>query len=1175
MKTPLPVIILLAGIACYCPSVNAQSAWSSAAPLGHGATPRYNACAMSIGSKGYIGTGFYNSNFYSDFFEFDGTSNIWSQKAFFTGGNRSGATAFSIGLKGYIGLGYDGLNYKDDFWEYDQAGETWTQKATFPGTARSGAVGFAIGTKGYAGTGYTGTVRKNDFWEYEPATNTWTQKANFGGVGRSAAAGFAIGTKGYLGTGYDGTNRKTDFWEFDQASNTWTQKAAFGGSARSNSVSFAIGTKGYIGTGLDGTYKNDFWEYNPATNTWTSKATFGGAGRYNAAGFSIGTKGYIGTGFDGITARYDFWEYDQTTNTWLQKSAFGGFARTGAVSFTLNNKGYVGTGYDGNNYTNDFWLFDPSNNQWTQKASCPGSGRTGAVGFAINSKGYMGTGYNGTYLNDFWEYDPVANSWTSKANFGGAGRAEAAGMVINAKGYIGTGTSGNSKSDMWEFDPVANTWMQKNDFPGGNRQEACAFSVNSKGYLATGVDNSESFYDDLWEFDPAANTWLQIADFPAGTRKGAAAITFNNKGYVCAGIDQQGLNQRDFWEFNPATGGWTRKSDYMGTARNSSIMFTTESTIWSGFGDDGSIYKNDLWKFNPANSITLPGPGFCAGSSFIITFTDANYAFAGNVYTAQLSNESGSFSVPATIGTLGSTASGTMPVTLPQGLVAGTNYKIRILSSNPVQTLDTSSSFSVYTAPTIISCPPPVTANTDLNLCSATVSFGAGQASGIPAPVFSFSPASGSTFATGATNVTATASNTCGTANCSFIVTINDNQSPGIICPSPVTINAGSGLCSVTGVNLGTPVTTDNCGIAGFLNNAPSTFQVGTTNVVWKVNDINGNMGQCLQTVTVVDNQPPVISNCPNNISGCSSIVSWVPPVAADNCGVASLTSNKSPGSSFPNGITNVTYTATDVNGNFTTCSFTVTVAAPVYTVTPTGSSAFCIPGGVKMTVSPAGDAYQWYKNNVVISGATKATFTSKGTGSYFCKVTSSTCGINNSNTLTTTGIAKPAAVISPFGNVTICSGQTITLAANTGTGLTYKWKKGSAVIAGATNSTYTASQAGTYQVIVTNSAGCSNTSVTAVVKIGCKEFINAAGKINLNVFPNPSDGYFYAAISTDASTPSTIQVADLLGRVIFREVVNDCTEIAIDLRGNPSGIYFVSLQSNETRIVKKIEVTH
>ena len=42
----------------------------------------------------------------------------------------------------------------NDFWEYDPSTNTWTQKADFGGTARNWAVGFSIGNKGYIGTGY-------------------------------------------------------------------------------------------------------------------------------------------------------------------------------------------------------------------------------------------------------------------------------------------------------------------------------------------------------------------------------------------------------------------------------------------------------------------------------------------------------------------------------------------------------------------------------------------------------------------------------------------------------------------------------------------------------------------------------------------------------------------------------------------------------------------------------------------------------------------------------------------------------------------------------------------------------------------------------------------------------------------------------------------------------------
>lgn len=271
--------------------------------------------------------------------------NTWTQKANFGGTSRSDAVGFSIGTKGYIGTGFDGTGYVQDFWEYDQGTDAWTQKANFSGAGRASAVGFSIGTKGYIGTGWNGVSYYQDFWEWDQASNVWTQKANFGGTGRLGSVGFSIGSKGYIGTGYDGA-LKQDFWEWNQSTNLWTQKANFGGTARDSAVGFSIDTNGYIGTGWDGAYKNDFWEYDRIANTWTQKANFGGSARSRAACFVIGSKGYIGTGWDGVFPKQDLWEWNQWSNVWVQKANLGATIRSRAVGFAIGSKGYIGTGWD-------------------------------------------------------------------------------------------------------------------------------------------------------------------------------------------------------------------------------------------------------------------------------------------------------------------------------------------------------------------------------------------------------------------------------------------------------------------------------------------------------------------------------------------------------------------------------------------------------------------------------------------------------------------------------------------------------------------------------------------------------------------------------------------------------------------------------------------------------------
>lgn len=87
------------------------------------------------------------------------------------------------------------------------------------------------------------------------------------------------------------------------------------------------------------------------------------------------------------------------------------------------------------------------------------------------------------------------------------------------------------------------------------------------------------------------------------------------------------------------------------------------------------------------------------------------------------------------------------------------------------------------------------------------------------------------------------------------------------------------------------------------------------------------NINACL-----TDLISPVITGCPSNQIvnhsgiGCAQPVSWSPPNASDNCNLSTFSSSHTPGSLFPNGTTTITYTAKDVAGNTSTCSFNVVV---------------------------------------------------------------------------------------------------------------------------------------------------------------------------------------------------------------------------------------------------------
>ncbi len=89
---------------------------------------------------------------------------------------------------------------------------------------------------------------------------------------------------------------------------------------------------------------------------------------------------------------------------------------------------------------------------------------------------------------------------------------------------------------------------------------------------------------------------------------------------------------------------------------------------------------------------------------------------------------------------------------------------------------------------------------------------------------------------------------------------IMSKPSPQTINPADVTVTADLGSCFATGVALGTPIVTDNCPGESYSNDAPSSFPVGTTTVTWTATDAAGNTASCTQTVTVTDDELPVIT---------------------------------------------------------------------------------------------------------------------------------------------------------------------------------------------------------------------------------------------------------------------------------------------------------------------------
>jgi gliding motility-associated-like protein len=136
--------------------------------------------------------------------------------------------------------------------------------------------------------------------------------------------------------------------------------------------------------------------------------------------------------------------------------------------------------------------------------------------------------------------------------------------------------------------------------------------------------------------------------------------------------------------------------------------------------------------------------------------------------------------------------------------------------------------------------------------------------------------------------------------------------------------------------------------------------------------------------------------------------------------------------------------------------------------------------------------SYQWYLNNVAITGATTPNHTPTLPGDYFVKVYNTPCSEANSNTIHI--IANPNIAIT--SDRIFCEGDSFTITStNTNNGInsnvTYQWYKDGSAIGGATGSTYTVSAANqalnttsTYFLEATEQGICTNTSNNIIIRI-------------------------------------------------------------------------------------------
>ena len=185
-------------------------------------------------------------------------------------------------------------------------------------------------------------------------------------------------------------------------------------------------------------------------------------------------------------------------------------------------------------------------------------------------------------------------------------------------------------------------------------------------------------------------------------------------------------------------------------------------------------------------------------------------------------------------------------------------------------------------------------------------------------------------------------------SECIQTITVHDITNPVITCPADVTVSCED---DNTPAGTGATTATDNC--APSANIAITFSDVSTYNIdpasvlhynyvitrTWRATDVAGNFSECIQTITVHDITNPVIT-CPADVTvSCeddNTPAGTSAATATDNCAPsANITITFSDVSTYDadpasvlhyNYVITRTWRATDVAGNFSECTQTITV---------------------------------------------------------------------------------------------------------------------------------------------------------------------------------------------------------------------------------------------------------
>lgn len=275
----------------YCsPLSNIDIEWIKLTISGDRPSARYGHSIAYAGEKKVIMFGgFYNSSYLQDTWEFDSSTNTWTE--YNTTGTRPAerihhTLSYAGDSKLILFGGYNGSDYLNDTWEYALDTHTWTEyntSGTRPLYRSEHTLSYIDNGKLilYGGRYLSGEGKYyylEDTWEYDVDTHTWTEYNEDDDNPFSRAShnsSYLIDNTLLLFGGYvDEIGNSSDTWEYDLSSHIWSYMDTTKSPSKRIqhrmsyfSSCYAVMFGGY-GDYSGNEYLNDAWIFNSTNNQW-------------------------------------------------------------------------------------------------------------------------------------------------------------------------------------------------------------------------------------------------------------------------------------------------------------------------------------------------------------------------------------------------------------------------------------------------------------------------------------------------------------------------------------------------------------------------------------------------------------------------------------------------------------------------------------------------------------------------------------------------------------------------------------------------------------------------------------------------------------------------------------------------------------------------------------------